>query len=260
MNIRDNSAVFPYPFPWEGFEPTVVSLQSLREDPRYFVRFEIAADEGLIGPELDTISFTKIAALLALDDGRRRGLAFDFELIASWYLGPEVQKALHLDIDRCREELGLAAKAAGDLSSALRQIDPMIGSAFRQCYGQAIGDADDAHDVFDLLDGPLVNVRRASQTLAEILPVKGRGRPEGFLRKTVISLVCEALNEAGAEDVKVSRGKGRQASAHLHFSNASGQALAALFKLMHPQTDESLLVRSFEEVRREGRPAKSVGK
>ena len=252
MNDRDNSAIFPYPWPWEDFEPTVVSLRTLREDPRYFIRFETAAAERLISPALNRVSFTEIAESLTLDDERRRSLAFDFELIASWYLGPQVQRTLNVDVDSCRKELGLAAEIAGDLSSALRKIESMIGPAFQHYYA-AIGKVGDASNVFNDLDGLLANVNRVSRELMGAIPKRGRGRPEGFFREKAISLVCDALKEAGAEDVTISHGKGHRAGADLHFSNQSGQVLAALFKLMHPQMDESLLVRSIDELRREGR-------
>ena len=256
MNGKDKSPVFPYPWSWENFEPTVVKLAALRDEPRHIIRLQAARDEQLIDPRLSRSNLTKIAENLGLAGARQNRLALDFELIASWYLGPEVQNALDIDVIACRRELARATKAASDLRSALRQIDTMVGPTFLHLYARSSADrAADGSVVFDHLEDQLSQVERVAETLAGALKSKGPGSPGVFFRNTGMALICEALMEAGAAPVTTSHGKGDRSGTHLHFSNESGRALLALFKLLDHRVEEGLLVRSFELLRVKSRKA-----
>ena len=256
MNSDDELPIYPYRWPWENFEPIEVTLGSLREDPVYFLRLQAARDEQLIRAELSRPNFAKIAEELALNDARRARLAFDFELIASWYTGPGVQNALDVDVIACRRELSRAVKAASDLRSALMQINTMIGPTFLHLHPRSSAhNAGGGSVVFDNLENELSQIERVAGTLAGALESKGPGSPGVFFWNTAVSLICEALLEAGADLVTTSHGKGGRAGTHFHFSNASGRALLALFKMLDHRLDERLLVRSFEFLRAESRKA-----
>lgn len=201
--------------------------------------------------ELRKPNFAKIAEKLGLEDERSARLALDFELIASWYTSPEVQKALDVDVIACRRKLSRATNAASDLRPALRQIDTMIGPTFIHLYARSSANdpAAGGSSVFDHLEDQLAEVERVAGTPTGALKSKGADSPGVFFRNIAVSLICEALMEAGAAPVTVSHGKGDRSGTHLHFSNASGRALIALFKLCDHRIDERLLVRSFERVR-----------
>ena len=255
MNSKDKSPVFPYPWPWENFEPHVVTLAALRDEPIYFIRLQAARDEQLIDAKLSRSNFAEIAGELGLDEKRQDRLAFDFELIASWYLGPYVQSALKMDVPACRRALSRATKNAVKLGSALGQIDSMIGPTFNHlCEDSSIGGgAPDGSLALDYLQDQLAEIERVAQCLSQSLRPKRRGRVGDFFRDAAVSVICQALFESGAERVAVSHGKGDQAGTHLHFSNAPGQTIVALFKLLDRRIDESLLVRSFERMRKKSR-------
>ena len=256
MNKKENSPTFPYQWPWENFGPSVVTIRALRKDPRYVVRFDAACEIGRPRRDLTRSNIGLIAGALKLDDKRRDRLSDDFCLVASWYMGPEVQKALGIDEAACRRELSRAIKAVSDLRSALRQIDTMVGPTFLHLYARSSADkAAGGLVLFDHLERQLSEVERVAGTLADVLKSKGPGRPGVFLRNTAVALIREALMEAGAAPVTTSHGTGDQAGTHLHFSNESGRALLAIFKLLDYRVDESLLVRSFELLRGKSRKA-----
>ena len=256
MNNKEKAPTFPYLWPWENFEAFVVTLDALREDPRYILRLQAACDKQLIGAEFSWDNFAKIAENLGLGGARQNRLALDLALIASWYAGPEIQSALDVNVIACRRELARATKAASDLRSALRQIDTMVGPTFFHLYARSSADnAAGGLVMFDHLERQLSQVERAAGTLADVLKSKGPGRPGVFLRNTAVALIREALMEAGAAPVTTSHGTGDQAGTHLHFSNESGRALLAIFKLLDYRVDESLLVRSFELLRGKSRKA-----
>ena len=240
MNSKDASPTFPYTWPWENFERIVVALATLRDDPRYVLRLQAAHDEQLIHAEPSRLNFAKIARDLGLEKHRRDRLALDFELIASWYIGPEVQKALGVDVAACRRELSWAIQAASDLRSALRQIDTMIGPTFLHLYGRSTADdpAAGGSSVFDHLEDQLAEVERVAGTLTGALESKGAGSPGVFFRNIAVSLICEALMEAGAAPVTVSHGKGDRSgticiSATRRAARSSHSANCAIIELMN---------------------------
>lgn len=251
MKEAQKTPAFPYPSPWENFAPTVCTLSSLREDPRYLLRLEAAHGGKLINEELRCTSVVRIATTLGLGKPRRDRLALDFALILSWYLGPQIQELLDIEVDACRRELAGAATTAGALRSALGQIDTMVGASFRDVYNTAAGDPAPAQNLFefDQIAAALQKIEGASLTLIEALGHPTAGRPSNFVRNTAIRLMCQALEEAGAKKITSSRGKGDRPGTHLHFTNDSGRAVLALFKLCDHRLDESLIVRSFEIVR-----------
>ncbi len=255
MKSKHKGPALPSPWPWENFEPAVVTLSALREDPRYFLRLEAAREERLVDAQVTLANVAAIATALGLEKGRQDRLALDFALIASWCLGPQVQERLKMDVIACRRQLSRAAKAARELGDALAQIDTTIGASFRELYNHATADPAALGEpvAFDSMAREVLKIGRTAETLELALKPSRVGRRGVFFRDAAVSLICEALKEAGAEPVAISHGKGDRAGTHLHFTNGSGRALARLFKLCDRRTDESLLVRSFESVRRKCR-------
>ena len=259
MKDNQNSPAFPSLWPWEDLESAVCTLAALREDPRYFLRLEIARDGQQIDVRPSSDKVAEIAADLGLAKGQQDRLALDFALIVSWYLGPQVQTLLDIDVSAGRRDLARAAKAAGELRSALGQIDTMLGVSFRDLYNDAAAGPTPVQKpfVFDDMAAALQDIERTSLTLGKALGPAKAGRPTNFFRDAALGLMCQALKEAGAEPVTVSHGIGRRAGTHLHFSNAPGRAVLALFKLCDHRMDESLLVRSFERVKQK-RPSSNL--
>ena len=251
MKDKQNTPAFPYSWPWEDFKPTVCTLFALREDPRYFLRLEVARDGRRIDGKPSSARVAAIATALELGKDRQDRLALDFALIVSWYLGPQVQKLLDIDVAAGRRELARAAKTAGELRSALGQIDTIIGASFRDLYNETAADqvAVPQPIVFDYMATELVKIERTSLTLINALKPLKAGRPSNFFRDAALALMCQALQEVGAKPITISHGTGHRAGAHLHFTNPSGRAVLALFKLCDHRVDESLLVRSFVRVK-----------
>lgn len=147
------------------------TLSALREDPRYFLRLEVARDGQRIDGEPSSARVAAIATALGLAKDRQDRLALDFALIVSWYLGPQVQKLHDIDVAACLRELARAAKTAGELRSALGQIDTIIGASFRDLYNDAAVDQAPVRQpiVFDYMATELVEIERIALTLAQAL-------------------------------------------------------------------------------------------
>ena len=73
MKDQQKSPAFPHSWPWEDFEPTVCTLSSLREDPRYLLRLEAARDGELIDGQLSRDNVAAIATTLGLVDSAGGG-------------------------------------------------------------------------------------------------------------------------------------------------------------------------------------------
>lgn len=240
MKSREETPIYPYRWPWKNFEPIKVSLGAIRDDPRYFLRLQVAHDEQSMRAELSKPNFAKIAEKLGLEEERSARLALDFELIASWYTSPEVQKALDVDVIACRRKLSRATNAASDLRPALRQIDTMIGPTFIHSYARSSANdpAAGGSSVFDHLEDQLAEVERVAGTPTGALKSKGADSPGVFFRNTAVSLICEGLMEAGAAPVAVSHGKGDRSgticiSATRRAARSSHSANCAIIELMN---------------------------
>ncbi len=240
---------FPYSALWEEIGDHWVTFEDLvLFNDQYQANAEISHLLDLELPNPGRTEFGELVAGLSLPPSEANHLVERAQLVAGWYLAPQVRKILRNDVASVSKKLKRVASLSRELYELSNRVIPRVDAIMN------IVRLNDP-DVFDAAGPGLLDLRRALHDLSVVADRVVRdtaprrtGRREQYVRDTAIRLAIEAARSVNLNDLTISRGT--SANPEPRLKGRAGQFLSGFFALIAPNLSDRSLIPVIERVRR----------
>jgi hypothetical protein len=246
LNSAPGLTRFPSAAFWEDpWEPhfDLLALRGKASSLDAVSRLASKLQPGIKLPRPNREKIARLVDSLALERGKAEELAEDICLLARWYSLPELGRRIRIGPAAVIDQLRQAGRHAERLQTLLGGIAPEAEQL--------------AEDL--TVDLPVVTDHRSLMSFADdagrfaiaaraiVKLLRPQGRPREHRRNLAIVLACQAVEEATGQ--RVTTGRQSADATGEHFTNAAGDFLAAVMKML-TRLDDRVVAGAFVDLRR----------